>query len=61
MTEMPPEAYTRRILLAVTGMSPQVVTETLWALAVHQQPAFMPTEVHVATTEAGAEDRKSVV
>jgi CRISPR-associated protein (TIGR02584 family) len=55
MTEMPPEAYTRRILLAVTGMSPQVVTETLWALAVHQQPAFMPTEVHVATTEAGAE------
>ncbi len=50
-----PENYARRILLAVTGMSPQVVTETLWALAVRQQPAFVPTEIHVVTTEDGAE------
>jgi CRISPR-associated protein (TIGR02584 family) len=55
MTEKSPEGHARRILLAVTGMSPQVVTETLWALAVQQRPAFVPTELHVATTETGAE------
>ncbi len=53
--EIQPQTYDRRILLAVTGMSPQVVTETLWSLAIQQQPAFVPTEVHVVTTEAGAE------
>lgn len=50
-----PETFSRRILLAVTGMSPQVVTETLWALAVRQDPPFVPTEIHVVTTEEGAE------
>ena len=33
MTDMPkpdsPESFPRRILLAVTGLSPQIVTETL--------------------------------
>jgi hypothetical protein len=28
-----PETYPRRILLAVTGLTPQVVTETLYYLA----------------------------
>lgn len=50
-----PQHFERRVLLAVTGLSPQVVTETLYALAVAQQPAFVPTEVHVVTTEAGAQ------
>ena len=50
-----PEAYPRRILLAVTGLSPQVVTETLYALAVAREPAFVPTEVHLVTTSEGAE------
>ena len=49
-----PYTYPRRILLAVTGLSPQVVTETVYALAVAQQPAFVPTEVHVITTATGA-------
>jgi CRISPR-associated protein (TIGR02584 family) len=48
--------YSRRILLAVTGLSPQVVTETLYALTVrnpHATAAFMPTEIHLLTTEEG--------
>ncbi len=49
-----PAAYGRRILVAVTGLSPQVVTETLYALAVLQQPAFVPTEIHLITTGEGA-------
>lgn len=49
-----PEAYPRRVLVAVTGLSPQVVTETLYALAVRPEP-FVPTEVHVITTAEGAE------
>ncbi|MEE9322541.1 MAG: CRISPR-associated ring nuclease Csm6 [Granulosicoccus sp.] len=50
-----PASYPRRILLAVTGLSPQVVTETLYALAVSGKPAFIPTEVHLITTAEGAE------
>lgn len=51
---MKPDQYPRRILLAVTGLSPQVVTETLYALAQKQTPAFVPTEIHVITTGQGA-------
>ena len=48
-----PHGYPRRILLAVTGLSPQVVTETIYALAVVGRPAFQPTEVHLLTTVEG--------
>lgn len=49
-----PADYPRRILLAVTGMSPQIITETLYALACRGEPAFVPTEIHLITTETGA-------
>ena len=52
---MPEPQYTSRILLAVTGLTPQVVTETLYALAVQRQPAFIPTDIHLLTTQEGAE------
>lgn len=45
----------RRILLAVTGLSPQVVTETLYALATRKGAPWIPHEVHVITTREGAE------
>lgn len=50
-----PANYPRRILLAVTGLSPQVVTETIYALAVRRELRFVPTEVHLITTREGAE------
>jgi len=50
-----PHTYPRRILLAVTGLSPQIITETLYALAVREAPAFVPTEIHLITTGRGAE------
>jgi len=53
--ETTPHSFPRRILLAVTGLSPQVVTETLYALAVTQDPPFVPTEVRLITTAKGAE------
>ena len=49
-----PHQYQERILLAVTGLSPQIVTETLYALTQVQQPPFVPTRVVVITTEDGA-------
>lgn len=55
MNPQSPETYPRRILLCVTGLSPQVVTETLYALAVREAPAFIPTEIHLVTTQQGAE------
>ena len=40
--------YNKRILLSVTGMSPAVVTETLYALVTEK--GFIPTEIRVITT-----------
>lgn len=48
-----PHEFPRRILLAVTGLSPQVVTETLYALAVQRAQPFIPTEIHLLTTAEG--------
>lgn len=50
-----PAKLRRRILLAVTGLSPQVVTETLYALAMERAGACLPTEVRLLTTTEGAE------
>ncbi|BCU08386.1 CRISPR-associated ring nuclease Csm6 [Allochromatium tepidum] len=44
----------RRILLAVTGLTPQIVTETLYALACQQEPPWIPHEIHLITTATGA-------
>lgn len=41
------------ILLAVTGLSPAIVTETLWALA-HESPRLLPSRVIFLTTVVGA-------
>lgn len=46
--------YTHRILLVTTGLSPQIVTETLYKLAVDNKQPFLPTEVHLITTKDGA-------
>lgn len=53
MTPDSPHTYPKRVLLAVSGLTPQVVTETLYAI-VHRDPPFVPTEVHVITTAEGA-------
>lgn len=45
-----PENFERRILLAVAGGSPAIVTETLYALTQTTQPAYIPTELHIITT-----------
>lgn len=42
----------RRILLCVSGMSPAVITETLYALVTQATP-FVPDEIHVVTTAPG--------
>ena len=49
-----PAHYPRRVLLAVCGLSPQIVTETLYALAAKEHDPFIPTEVHLITTAEGA-------
>ncbi|MCI6632020.1 MAG: CRISPR-associated ring nuclease Csm6 [Sutterella sp.] len=41
----------RRIFVSVTGMTPQVVTETLYALVT--QDHAVPTEIHLITTANG--------
>lgn len=47
--------FRRRILLGVCGLSPQVLTETVYALAVQREPPWVPTEVHLVTTQEGAQ------
>lgn len=53
MNAQHPGSYPRRILLAVTGLSPQILTETLYALAATDQASFMPTEIYLLTTSTG--------
>lgn len=43
----------KKILLCVAGITPQVITETLYALAVLRDPPFIPNEIHVITTSVG--------
>lgn len=43
----------RRVLVCVTGLTPQVVTETVYALTQRETP-WVPDEVHVLTTFSGA-------
>lgn len=45
-----PEEFERRVLLAVAGGSPAIVTETLYALTQTNKPAYLPTEIHIITT-----------
>jgi CRISPR-associated protein (TIGR02584 family) len=47
-----PHRYNKRILLAVIGLTPQVITETIYALA-HLTNPFYPTELHIITTHEG--------
>jgi CRISPR-associated protein (TIGR02584 family) len=51
-----PENYPRRVLLAATGLSLQIVTETLYALILERKPSFVPTEIHLITTTEGAQN-----
>lgn len=47
-----PHECARRILLCVSGMTPQIVTETLQAL-LDQSPRFEPTAIRIVTTAQG--------
>ena len=46
----------KQILLAITGMSPQVVTETLYGIHCNNQP--WPDEIHIITTAKGKEQAR---
>ncbi len=49
-----PNEYSKRILLAVSGMSPQILTETLYAIAVaERETPFIPTEIYLISTLEG--------
>lgn len=50
-----PVAHPRRILLAVSGLSTQIVTETIYALAAQSPSPFIPAVVHLITTREGAQ------
>ncbi len=54
-TKTSPHTYPRRVLLAVAGLSPQILTETLHALAVTADPPWIPTDIRLLTTAEGAE------
>lgn len=53
-----PHQYIKKILLAVSGLSPQILTETLYGLTVANNTPFIPTEIHLITTLEGAHRAK---
>ena len=50
-----PDQNPRRILLAVSGMSPQIITETLYGLLHRKDASWLPDEIHLITTSGGRE------
>ena len=51
----------RNILFLVTGMTPQIITETLWALACDpdNDTKWIPDEIHVLSTDGGLNQIRS--
>lgn len=43
----------RPVLVATLGLAPQVLTETLYALAMRAEDRFVPEEIHIITTLPG--------
>lgn len=56
-----PESFPRRILLVATGMTPQVVTETVYWLGTQRQPPFVPTEIHLVSTISGVKHARNTL
>ena len=56
-----PHDYSRRILLCVIGMTPQLVTETLYKITVESSSKFIPTEIHLITTGEGGRSAKNAL
>lgn len=52
---------TKNILFLVTGMTPQIITETIWALACDPKndDKWIPDEIHVLSTQDGLTQIKS--
>lgn len=52
---------TKNILFLVTGMTPQIITETIWALACDPDNSniWIPDEIHVLSTEDGLNQIRS--
>jgi CRISPR-associated protein (TIGR02584 family) len=49
----------RKILLAVSGLSPQIVTETMYALVTREDNPWIPDEVHLLSTKEGCDRAKN--
>ena len=45
------------VLIALLGMSPAVLTETVWALA-HERPRILPSNIVALTTRPGRDKLK---
>ena len=54
---MTKEIQDNKILLCITGGSPQVVTETLYCL-ITQEPPYIPTHIIIVSTTKGINDAR---
>ena len=59
MTATP--AHERRILVAARGMTPQIITETIYALRVAAAEPFAVNEVRIVTTERGKQQAETTL
>jgi len=49
------QSHQQRILLCVAGLSPQIITETVWALWQRDGLPGLPEHIHIITTNKGLE------
>ncbi len=52
------ESTRKKILVAVSGMSPQIITETLYGLMQQADEPWLPDEIHLITTLQGKEQAR---
>jgi CRISPR-associated protein (TIGR02584 family) len=59
MSNHPKNDTQKRILLILSGMSPQVVTGTLYGIMQDTDLGGMPDEIHLLATQAGAQEARA--
>src|ERR1700742_1794246 len=51
----------KHILVAVLGQTPQVITETIYALMIKNKPRVPLSEIYILTTSKGAETAERIL
>jgi CRISPR-associated protein (TIGR02584 family) len=55
------DSYTERILISTLGMTPQVVTESVYALATRKKDNFIPSKIFIIGTKVSVDNFRKAI